>query len=233
MSASLYGEHSLNFTWNYPLYIVPHGPGYVSLVDPNVGPSTQWLAVYTNESLAQKLMYQYQVLGSPRPLENAREFAWLVRSLKPPVTQVAFDPQPTDESINAAWKVSCRELLDDHLSIDYSPWNYPVFVIANDDGFVSIEERQADGAGQVALAVFTSEDRVSQYLQASGEAGTPCRLANVDEATRFFTGVSTLVDAVALDPQVSEGERTAKYCFRIDKLLTDYLVNVPQRDGSP
>ena len=75
-------------------------------------------------------MAQWEISGSPRALSNAREFDWLLRSLQAPVSQIALDPEPTDDEVNARWSISVEEMLQQHLVVDYSPWNYPVYVLA-------------------------------------------------------------------------------------------------------
>jgi hypothetical protein len=217
----------MSITWKYPLYVIPHGMGYVSLVEPRDGPSEeppeQLLVVHTEAEAAQALMEQFGLQGSPRELANAREFCWLLRNLRVPTTQVAFDPRPHEAEVNSRWAVAVRQLLDEFLKVDYSPWNYPVFAIQQDDGFASIQSQSASEP-QTAVGLFTRIERAEQYLRESEETGDVHELADMDAARFFLESLSHQITAVALDPSVSEGRRTAKHCFGLRTLLDKYLV---------
>ena len=64
----------------YPLFLVPLEAGYVSVVEPGSDDSqTYYLAVFTEEQRAEEFMQTCGIDGEPRPLHNAREFAWLVQ----------------------------------------------------------------------------------------------------------------------------------------------------------
>ena len=142
--------------WEYPLYLIPHGGGYASMVDPSAEADdepTQMLVVYTESDIAVQFMSEFGMPDTPRMLFNDREFGWLLESLREPVREVAFDPSPLGDKIGARWQVAVRELLDDHLTADYSPWNYPVYAVAQETGFASIDGAGSEGhPGQVAGA---------------------------------------------------------------------------------
>ncbi|MDP7015399.1 MAG: hypothetical protein QGG36_06350 [Pirellulaceae bacterium] len=214
----------MSLTWNYPIYLLPHQGGYASIVDPDGGADPDYhLVVYTDEEIAESQMAAFGLLGDPRPLHNDREFGWLLQSLQGPVRKVSFDPKPIEQNVNARWTVEVAALLADHLHPDNSPWNYPIFAIAEGAGFASIAGPAANG-GVMALALFTTEERVHSYMKSSSEEGTICRLENLQEAVRFLRGLRDYVEAVALDPTVEDGRHAAQYCFTIDTLLEKYLV---------
>jgi hypothetical protein len=213
--------------WEYPIYLIPHGGGYASMVDPNVDADvepTQMLVVYTESEFAAQFMLEFGMEDTPRMLFNDREFSWLLQSLRAPVTDVAFDPSPLGDKIEARWQVAVRELLEAYLTADYSPWNYPVYAIAQGTGFVSIDAATSDGETLTVLGLFTSEDKASGYLEAAGESGELCILMNLDEARTFLTALTDLIGAIALDPTVENDQRAAKHCFPLDTLLNKYLV---------
>jgi hypothetical protein len=213
----------MDFSRDYPIYLVPHGGGYASIVDPQAE-SVQLLVVYTEEQDAADFMIQFGLPGSPRALHNDREFLWLLQSLQSPVTQVAFDPRPVEQQVNSRWTVSVQSLMEDHLAADYSPWSYPIFVIATDCGFTSIQGQASDGRPILAVAVFTKASKARAYLEAAEETGTLCKLADMDQARRFLESLALEVFAVAVDPVVTDEKRSAKHCFDIATLLEKYLV---------
>lgn len=215
----------MNSSWQYPVYLIPHGVGYVSLVEPEVQePPVHLLAVFTEAQAAEDLMSQFGVQGTPRALNNDREFCWLLQSLRAPVTQVAFDPKPTDEAVNPSWLVSVQELLDDHLSADYSPWNYPVYLIEQETGFSCIDGQTSDGRSLMALEIFTTQEKAEAYLRDVGQTGAIRTLTDMDETRAFFETIVSEITAVALDPIVTDGRGTAEHCFAVETLLAKYLV---------
>jgi len=213
--------------WEYPIYLIPHGGGYASIVDPHAEADvvpTQMLVVYTESEVAVQFMSEFGMADTPRMLFNDREFSWLLQSLRAPVTDVAFDPSPLGDKIEARWQVAVRELLDDHLTADYSPWNYPVYAIAQATGFVSIDGAGNKGEPLTILGLFTSPDKAKGYLEAADESGELCRLTNLDEARIFLAALTEQIAAVALDPIIERDQRIAKHCFPLKTLLNKYLV---------
>jgi hypothetical protein len=214
----------MSFEIQYPLFLIPHGGGYLSIVDPD-SPAEQMLVVCSNEELFLQLLYQFEIMSSPKKLLNDREFAWLLKYVKPPVTKVAFDPRPIGADVNAAEVVSIATLLGERLKPDLSPWNYPVFAIAEDEGFISITSDDGAGGVMTLLTMFTSKELAMEYLEKTNQQGTLCRLADVGQARTFLSSIdSSFAVAVALDPVVDGEFQSSKYCFSIDVLLEKYLV---------
>lgn len=213
--------------WEYPIYLIPHGGGYASMVDPHAeagGEPTQMLVVYTQSDVAVQFMAEFGIPDTPRMLFNDREFGWLLQSLREPVTDVAFDPSPLGDKIDARWQVAVRELLEMHLTADYSPWNYPVYAIAQEAGFVSIDAAGSQGESLTVLGLFTSRDKAKGYLEAADESGELCTLTSLDEVRIFLMALTEQIAAVAVDPMVEQDQRTAKHCFPLEILLNKYLV---------
>ena len=185
----------------------------------------QMLVICSSKELAMGLVYQFELMSMLKELKNDREFVWLLRSIKKPVTQVAFDPQPQGEEVNAVEIVEIDELLSNRLSPDMSPWNYPVYVVAQEQGFVSIESPDETGEMIMLLCLFTEKRLAADYLDKSGSEGEFCAFHDVGEARTFFESLDrSLAAAVALDPEIDEGTHKAKYCFSIEVLLEKYLV---------
>ncbi|MCL4207349.1 MAG: hypothetical protein KJ000_33115 [Pirellulaceae bacterium] len=216
----------MNITWSYPIYLIPHGAGYVSILARD-GSVDQMLVVYTCEQSAIEFMDNHGLPGEPRPLQNGREFRWLLDALRKPVTRVAFDPQIIERQAHPRWELPVKTLRDEHLSADFSPWNYPVYVIAQGTGFVSIDGRTSDGRPLTAIAFFTSSGRATEYLTNAGETGELCELPDMRLTRRFLDRLALEVFAVAVDPVVDEAGRRAKHCFDIATLLEKYLVAAP------
>ena len=213
----------------YPLFLVPLEAGYVSVVEPGSEDSqTYYLAVFTEAQRADEFMQACGIEGEPRPLHNAREFAWLVQSLHAPISNLAFDPSSESNSVEARWKVSAQEVLDNLTAIDFSPWNYPIFVIQQPGGFASIEGDTSDGQQMRALGLFTTMEKAEEFLRDANETGVVRQLDDMPQARDFLEGVAADVTAVALNLTVDEGQRSAKYCFSIRTVLDKYLV---EHDG--
>jgi len=214
----------VTLAWQYPLYLLPHDQGYASLVDANDRQPSQSLIVCTDAATAVALMASLDMLGTPRPLRNAREFRWLLHSLREPVNQVAFDPAPTSDAINARWRVAIAELLAEHLPSDNSPWNYPVFVIGQTHGFACIEGTPEDAPALRAIGVFTTAEHAETYLRQAAEQGDVLELPDLAAAATFLAALQDEVAAVAIDPRVVAGHHAAEHCLAIELLLSKYLV---------
>lgn len=232
------------FHWDYPIYLIRHGGGYASIVDPNAAPPDpgavgeqeeqeagessganvpdQMLVVFTQEDSARRFMIQFNMMGEPSTLGNGREFRTLVGCLQDPVNWVIFNPEPDGVELNADWKVHRSELIGS-IKVDFSPWNYPIFAVNHESGFASIEGGDASNP-MVALAVFTSEEKAESYAnQLYSKAKTVC-LFDLDFTRSFLDNLNETINAVALDPIIEDGRHSAKYCFSLDRLMDKYLV---------
>jgi hypothetical protein len=132
-----------------------------------------------------------------------------------------------DRRAHPRWEVPVKTLRDEHLSADLSPWNYPVYVIAQGTGFASIHGCASDGRPLTAIAFFTTSERACDYLRDAGETGELCELTDLRLTRRFLDRLALEIFAVAVDPVVDDAGRTAKYCFDIATLLEKYLVAAP------
>ena len=215
----------MSMQWEYPVYLIQYGGGYVSVVGSGPGADeAQMLAVFTQQQAAVDFMHTCDVPGEPRALENAREFGWLLQSLRRPVTRVAFDPEPGQKDVQARWIVDVHSLLQDHLVMDMSPWNYPVFVIAQEAGFACIMGEANDVRQWTALCLFTTAEKARAYLELVEEDGTIQSLADRQQTRELLIELADSASAVALDPVVKAEQRSAQYCFSIQTLLEKYLV---------
>lgn len=217
----------------YPIYVLPYGLGYVSVVDKSHESDPPHQLVVCGElHHAQQLMQQYDLPGEPRPLENDREFAWLLESLREPVTQVSFDPQLSDDTADSAWQVSVHDLLKSHLEPDLSPWNYPVFVMAVGEGFAGVHGASEAEESFMAIGVFSTESKAKQFTSHGPQPANVCQIDDIDTAVRFFEGIQDTIDAVAIDPEADGEMHLAKHCLAIDILLTKYLVPASRLESS-
>ncbi len=220
------GTRSMAWDLEYPLYLLPLEAGYVSVVDQEDGESpVYYLAIFTTVPAAGEFIEKCGIECEPRELHNSRELAWLLQSLRDPVHHVAFNPvADTAAVVESPWKVSVQDLLKHSIRVDYSPWNYPVYVIEQPAGFVSIEGAASSGQPIRAVGLFTSRVKAETYLSESGESGTILRLDNMQQARSFLSHIASAVCAVALDLVVKDGQQSAKYCFSIQTILDKYLV---------
>jgi hypothetical protein len=214
----------MSFEWEYPIAVLAHGGGYASLVDDTVEPARHSLVVLSELDRIADVMETLAILGAPKLIKNSREFRWLLESLKAPVDHVAFDINPVGAEANPAFVLSVGELLADHLPSDYSPWNYPVFLLEIEDGFVSITGQRESSDDLHAITVFRSEEKANAYNAAIGGGGSLCEIKNLAEAVSFFKAMKETIDAVALDPIIEDGTCQTPHCFSLDTLLTKYLV---------
>ncbi|MFW6169895.1 MAG: hypothetical protein ACODAD_05340 [Planctomycetota bacterium] len=228
----------------YPLYLIPLETGYVSVVesssgvdsdvdsdvDSEVGETcTYYLAVFTEQERAEGFMQAHGLEGSPRLLRNGRETAWMAESLREPVNNLAFDPSSesagsNSKNVDARWKVTVADFLENHVVVDYSPWNYPVFVIEQSKGFVSVEGRAGNGEEMRAVGLFTTREKAERFLCGAEETGTARALETMHQAREFLQRMLPDVTAVALDLTADGGRRAAEYCFSIRTILDKYLV---------
>ena len=212
--------------WEYPLYLIAHGGGYTSIVDPkDTDDQPQHiLTTHSSEQVALSFMQQFAIIGEPRQLNNDREFRWFLKSLKLPVTKVAYDPEPVEFDINAKWTAKIKTLLEDFLIVDNSPWNYPVFVIKQEDGYSSTVGNDEEGQPITLLNLFTEEEKAKKYLTTEDGSGEVTTLHNMEHVREILLGLRESVSAVAMDPVYAENESSSQYCIGVEALLDKYLV---------
>lgn len=217
-----------SFAWKYPVYVVALDGGYVSVVDTETEePRAHYLAVFTSEEIADAFQRQCEVQGVTKRLGKAREFAWLLQSLREPTTQVAFDPDPKSKHVACRWRVAVRDLLTKHLVMDKSPWDYPIYVIRKDHGYASMVGVTSDGDRWTTVCVFSTHELADAFLKAAPDPGRVEELADLSAARALFEGLRDEVNAIAFDPTI-DGERcTAQQCASIDTLLAKYLIEIP------
>ncbi|WDI44891.1 hypothetical protein [Bremerella sp. P1] len=212
--------------WEYPLYLIAHGGGYTSIVDPkDTDDQPQHiLTTHSTEQVALNFMQQFAIIGEPRQLNNDREFRWFLKSLKLPVTQVAYDPEPIEFDINAKWVAKIKTLLEDFLIVDNSPWNYPVFVIKQEDGYSSTVGNDEEGKPITLINLFTDEEKAKKYATTDDGSGEVMTLHNMEHVREILLGLRESVSAVAMDPVYEENESSSQYCIGVEALLDKYLV---------
>lgn len=212
--------------WEYPLYLIAHGGGYTSIVDPqDTDDQPQHiLTTHSSEAIALNFMQQFAIIGEPRQLNNDREFRWFLKSLKLPVTKVAYDPDPVEFDVNAKWIAKIKTLLEDYLIVDNSPWNYPVYVIKQQDGYSSTVGNDEEGVPITLLNLFTEEEKAKKYSKTEEGAGELMTLHNMEHVREMLLGLRDSVSAVAMDPVFEENESSSQYCIGVEALLDRYLV---------
>jgi hypothetical protein len=222
----------MSFPLNYPLSLIALDGGYVSVVDADgAEPRPHYLAVFTSEDAAETFMQRCEVLGAIKELRNARDFAWLLQSVRPPVTRVSFDPEPLSLTVQGRWQVDIQEMLNEHLLIDYSPWNYPAFAIRQPRGYASIHGETSHGSQWTAVSIFTSREKAEAFLTASGEQGEIEDVVNLAAARKLLESLKDVAQAVAIDPTIEEDRHNAQHCLGLQNVLDKYLVQT--KPGAP
>jgi|GEM_PF-1443402 len=221
----------MNFSLAYPLFLVKHGGGYISLVDEKSAetPPTEVLTVFSDEQKASVFIDTVGIMAGIKRLGNSREFAWLLTSLQAPVCEVVLDPGTEPGEIQGIWRLGVRDLLNKHLKIDYSPWNYPVFAIREEfdrkvQGWSSISGSGVDGQKITAAAIFSGQQAALDYKEEAGIRGTLVQFDEMLAIREWIQGLAVEVLALAINPTVEKGVRKAGQCLAINKLLDDYLV---------
>lgn len=216
----------------YPLYLVKHGGGYVSLLEEGADPETsdQALAVFSQEALAAEFIDTIGVMAGIKTLANAREFAWLLASLREPVVEVILDQPPGETELSGQWRVPVSEMLNHHLVVDYSPWNYPVYAVqevfeGRDLGYSCITGQDSEGNPVTVLTLFTRPQLAQDYLQACKTKGELERFDSVEQIRPWLESLDAEVSAVAIDPVIEKNQRRADQCIGLDRLLESYLVS--------
>jgi len=214
----------MSFTWDYPVFVIPHGGGFVSVPVESSQEAPQFaVTVFTSESLARQFMETVDLDGSPAALKNDREFAFFASALKKPCTAVVFDSQPEGTEVCARWQIDVPTLLEKHLPGARSPWDYPVFVLAAEEGYALIQGAGAEGSGISAVVLFTDAASAEAYCSAAGFEGAVEPLDTPEATVAFLQAVPPNVTAVAVNPRVEDGRHRAKTCVRIATLLEKYL----------
>lgn len=218
-------EDSTAIHWEYPLYLIAHGGGYTSIVDPkDTDDQPQHiLTTHSTERTALEFMQQFGIIGEPRQLNDDREFRWFLKSLKLPVTKVAYDPQPVELDVNARWTLSIKTLLERHLVVDNSPWHYPVYLIDHGDGYGSTAGSDATGESITLLNLFTTEPAAQKYLESQQRPGSVITLHNMAHVREVLRCLEDTIAAVAIDPVYEDGS-SSQYCIGVETLLDKYLV---------
>lgn len=217
----------MNISWQYPLYLIPIQGGFASVSDNDSSEPDQSLIVFSSDAAAVLFISHFNLLSAPKAIQNDRELSWLLHGLKPPVTRMLLDANPANPESKSGQLFTVKEVLST-LKPDLSPWDYPVYAIATDVGFVTIDGAAADGEFLSAIAFFTSQEKAHQYLESSGDTGETCEIKNRIDANIFLRGVSKMVGAVAIDPIVEGNKHSAKYCFSVETLLNKYLIGSDQ-----
>jgi uncharacterized protein (DUF952 family) len=217
----------------YPLYLLHHGPGYVSLVDieSTDEPQPQALAVFGSYERAVDFVEQMAGLAGIRAIKNAREFQWLLTSLTEPVVEAVLDPAIDRPEIVGVWRRRVTELLARDIEIDNSPWNYPVYLLKSrgeKSGWSSI---QAGGGSHwfSFMVMFTGKKLANAYQREIESEDGMSELISVPDMWRLrehLLELGTEIAGVAINPTVEAGVRKSAQCLEIGRLLEHYLLVV-------
>ncbi len=216
----------MSFSWKYPIFVIRHNGGFASA--PLSGDGDEpvvALMLFTEEPAAEAFMKAVELDGEVRSLGNDREVAYLIAALRHPCTSVMFNPTLEGDAVIGQWTVDIATLAEKHLPLARSPWDYPVYVLAEGEGYSSITA-DVPGRGQVvALALFTDAARADSYSESAGIETRRRSLNTPDQLRKLLVELPQNVTVVAIDPLVTDGRRQAKTCVEISVLLEKYLPN--------
>lgn len=219
---------------SYPLYLLHHGPGYVSLVDVESRrePQPQALALFSSYEKAASFVEQMGGLAGIKVIRNGKELQWLLTSLTEPVTESVLDPAVDRPEIAGVWRRSVAELLERWIEIDNSPWNYPVYLLKSIEAESGWSLIQAGAASTwfSFVVLFTGEKLGRGYLQDIRHEDGICELIAVPDVGRLrehLLEIGPGIAGVAVNPTVEAGVRKCGNCLEIGRLLEHYLVVVP------
>ena len=225
----------MSLDWGYPLYLIGIELGFASVVDEVAdGQRRVSLVVFTDQARMERFMHEVGLEGMPRPIANDREFSYLLQGLRAPVTSVAFDSAPCGREVHARWIVEVQELLDKHLPWAASPWSYPLYVVAERDGFSCVEETADSKRPRRAMSLFTTSNAAQQYAQNARIEGSVQPVATPDDLRTLLQHLDSTVTAMAIDPTAAGVKRMAKRCVEIATVLEKYLPSSkPSTESKP
>jgi uncharacterized protein (DUF952 family) len=217
----------------FPLYLLHHGPGYVSLVDvqSQSDPQPQSLALFGTYERAAEFVEQMAGFAGIKAIRNARELQWLLSSLKEPVVEAVLDPAIDRPEIVGTWRRTVRELLEWHIQIDRSPWNYPVYLLRStgtERGWSLI--RAGGGKHWFSfVAMFTSDTWAENYRRQVEDEDGPHELVKAGSMQilrAILEELGSEIAGVAVNPEFEQGVRKCENCLEIGRLLGHYLTVV-------
>lgn len=219
---------------SYPLYLLHHGPGYVSLVDVESRrePQPQALALFSSYEKAASFVEQMGGLAGIKAIRNGKELQWLLTSLTEPVVESVLDPAVDRPEIAGIWRRSVAELLARGIEIDNSPWNYPIYLLKSievERGWSSIQAGAASTWFSFVV-LFTAEKLALGYQQEIQRDDGLSELVAVPDMWRLrehLLEMGPRIAGVAVNPSVEDGVRKCANCLEIGRLLEHYLVVVP------
>lgn len=228
---------------DYPLFVLHHGPGYVSLVDASAGgePPPQALALFSSHGLAAEFVERMVGFAGIKTLRNGRELQWLLASLKYPVSDAVLDPAMDRPEIAGVWRRTIRELVEEHIEIDHSPWVYPIYLLRQTHGDVVSKEGggrlgwSSISAGEasnrfVFVAMFTDELAACEYRERTESEDGWSQVVEVTGRValrEILVGLGAEIAGVAVNPSVEAGVRKCGNCLEIGRLLDHYLTADP------
>jgi len=218
-------------SWSYPLFVIRHGGGLASVVLDALGREPELaLAVFTSQQQLAAFVDAVGLEAEPRAVHNDREFFYLLHGLKSPTTVVAFDSNPAGREVNARFILSVEKILAEHLPRAASPWDYPVYVLRTGGGYASIRGPARDQDELTAVGLFTDRSRAGDYRQAAEIEGEILELSTPAALDQFLVALGSAAAAVALNPTVDHGRRTAKWCGPMATLRQKYLPRERMQD---
>ncbi len=212
------------YTWQYPVFLIRCGDGFAAVaVDSDTDEQQFAVTVFTDEALCEQFVDNVGIDGTIVELNTEREFARLVALLRPPFASVVFDSAPVDDQVNADWQIDIPSLLTEHLPLARSPWDYPLFVLREADGYTSVRGSSGEEDTFVAVGIFTRRELADHFTADAGLSATVVQLEGPPQLRDLLDELDETVSTVAFNPTAEGDQRIAQHCVHIRDIRAKYL----------
>ena len=175
--------------------------------------SQQSLIAFTESNAAILFIATFNLLSAPRPIKNDRELAWLLRGVQEPVTRILIDANPINPESTSGTLLTIEEVLS-QLKPEYSPWDYPIFAVGKEQGFLSIDGTGDDGEFLSAIApVFLMRKRYPSTWNNPSKRAIYAGSTTRTKLGYFSAGSVIWSTRVALDPIVERRKTFGQVLF--------------------
>ncbi len=217
----------MSFELEYPIYLCSHKGGFASIGHETAddGEFTSFaIVMFSSTEKLERFLAAAGIEGEPLAVESEKLFIRFLYKLQAPFTAIAFDPLPDVAGSHALWTVSVQSLLQEHLPLAQSPWEYPLYALSGVDDWEMIDGARSDGDSMFLLCLFCSEQTATAYADALDKKVTPQEIETPEALRLLVSGLLPAITAVAFDPAIGEdGTPIAGTCMSSDTILEKYI----------
>ncbi|MDA7951291.1 MAG: hypothetical protein MPJ24_07355 [Pirellulaceae bacterium] len=217
--------------WKFPLYILPHGGGYVSLMRSQYRLATEGpkgeggnqeekedhLAVVLFDDLSLAGDFQ-EAAGISAPLSSLKrpeDFAEFVRGLTDKTPTVILNPQLKEGELIVEAQAKAVELLARELPSPGIRWGLPLYLLQQKEGWFSLCGTGQDGKQQQAVAAFTQKKALLSVQEELSLVGEIVSLGSLERLNTFLGEIGEEATALAFNPTVEGGRLRASYAITV------------------